>query len=154
MQRPPRSPNEAVLSPFVIARTLLAATLMTVGAIAMFHFEYRAALRKEGLSIAEAAAEGQTMAVTTVILFQIFYMLNCRSLHASVLKIGLFSNKTVYAGIGSLLLLQIAFIYWHPLQNLFGTRALSLDDLGLATLVGAVILPVISVEKWIRHIKT
>lgn len=153
MQRPPRSPHEAVLSPFVIARTFLAATLMTVGAIAMFNFEYRAAMRKEGLSIAEAAAQGQTMAVTTVIIFQIFYMLNCRSLHDSVLKIGLFSNKTVYAGIASLLLLQTAFIYWRPLQNLFGTRALSWDDLGLATLVGAIILPVISVEKWVRHLR-
>lgn len=150
MHRPPRAPDEPVLSSFVITRTFLTAALMTAGAVGLFSYEYRSAL-SAGMPEPMALAEGQTMAVTTVIMFQIFYMLNCRSLRGSVWSIGLFTNTTIYIGIAALLALQAAFIYWEPLQNLFGTKSLSLADLGFAALIGAIILPVISIEKWYRN---
>ena len=145
MRRPPRKPDAPVLSGFVIFRTFLAAILMTAGAIGLFLYEYNAAGRT-----AEALAKAQTMAVTTVIMFQIFYMLNCRSLKDSIFAIGFFSNKTVFIGIGSLLLLQAAFIYVPLMHTVFGSAPLSLRDLAFATLAGMIILPVISLEKWWR----
>ena len=69
------------------------------------------------------------MAVTTVIMFQIFYLLNSRSLHDSVLRIGLGSNPAVYVGIATVLLVQAAFIYLPPLQAVFGSAPLKWDDL-------------------------
>jgi Ca2+-transporting ATPase len=87
------------------------------------------------------------MAVTTVILFQIFYMLMCRSLKGSIFKLGLFSNPTVFVGIGVLVLLQMGFIYLPFMQQVFGTAALGWEALGLSALVAAVILPVIGAEK-------
>ncbi|QYU68310.1 cation transporting ATPase C-terminal domain-containing protein [Leptolyngbya sp. 15MV] len=97
-----------------------------------------------------ALSKAQTMAVTTVIMFQIFYMLNCRSLKDSIFRIGLFSNKTVFIGIASLLVLQAAFIYLPVMQAIFNTAALSARDIGLAVLAGMIILPVIPLEKWWR----
>jgi len=156
MQRPPRSPKEPVLSGFVIVRTFVVATLMCVGATGLFYQEYFRELPlvgtpgHESLTEAIVLAEAQTMAVTTVILFQIFYLLNCRSLRHSLRSLGIFSNKTIFVGIGALLALQAAFIYAPLMQAIFGSAPLMPLDLLWAALVGAIILPVISIEKWIH----
>ncbi|KJS03633.1 MAG: cation transporter [Desulfobulbaceae bacterium BRH_c16a] len=150
MQRPPRSPQEPVFTRFVIFRTVIAAFLMTVGAIGLFQFEYSRNLAA-GLAADRAMAEAQTMAVTTVIMFQIFYLQNCRSLKGSILKIGLFSNPAVFLGVTVVLLLQATFIFAPFVHSIFGSSPLMPADLGLAILVGASILPVISVEKWWRN---
>jgi Ca2+-transporting ATPase len=149
MRRKPRDPDAPVLSGFVIFRTFVAAFLMAAGAIALFLYEYNAALGL-GVDKSVALAKAQTMAVTTVIMFQIFYMLNCRSLKDSILKIGLFSNRTVFIGIAALFGLQAMFIYAPFMNTIFSTSALSLRDLLVSMAAGAVILPVISLEKFIR----
>jgi Ca2+-transporting ATPase len=145
MRRAPRSPAEPVLSRFVLARTLVTAVLMAAGAIGLFLWEFRLELPRVGHEA--ALHEAQTMAVTTVILFQIFYMMMCRSLKGSVFKLGLFSNPTVFVGIGVLLLLQSGFIYLPFMQRVFGTAALDWKELGLSALVATVILPAIGAEK-------
>jgi Ca2+-transporting ATPase len=91
------------------------------------------------------------MAVTTVIMFQVFYVLNCRSLKGSLLSIGLWSNMTVFIGIAALLLLQLGFIYLPFMNAIFGSLPLSAKDLLVATAVGMIILPVISVEKMLHN---
>ncbi len=142
MRRPPRSVDAPVLSGFVVMRTFVAATLMTIGAVALFLWEYTA----NGATL-EAMKKAQTMAVTTVIMFQIFYVLNCRSLKNSLLSIGIWSNRTVFIGIGGLLVLQLGFIYLPFMNTVFGSLPLSARDLMVATAFGMIILPVISVEK-------
>jgi Ca2+-transporting ATPase len=146
MRRPPRDPAAPVLSPFVIRRTVLVALLMAGGAIGLFQAEYGKYIA-QGASEETALAEAQTMAVTTVILFQTFYLLNCRSLRDSILAIGVFSNRVVFAGIAALVALQLAFIYAPPLQAVFGTAPLDGRDLLLSALVAAIVLPVIGLEK-------
>jgi Ca2+-transporting ATPase len=153
MDRPPRDPKEPVLNKFVVFRTFLAATLMTAGAVGLFLWRYEvemAARATTGLTQAQIVSEAQTMAVTTVIMFQVFYMLNCRSLKDSVFRIGIFSNKTVFIGIGAILALQALFIYAPPMQAIFSTFPLTPQSLLFSALAGAIILPVISVEKLIR----
>ncbi|MBS1105822.1 MAG: cation transporter [Deltaproteobacteria bacterium] len=157
MERPPRSPSRPVLSRFVIVRTFIAATLMCGGAVGLFYWEYAGGLSLTGrpangvVSAATALAEAQTMAVTTVIAFQIFYMLNCRSLRGTLASVGFFSNWTVFLGIGALVALQALFIYSPILNEIFGSAPLAPLDVLWATLVGAIILPVISIEKWDRN---
>ncbi len=148
MRRPPRSPREPLLSAFVVRRTILAAVLMTAAAVGLFLFEFSHYLER-GMEQRTALAEAQTMAVTTVIFFQIFYVLSCRSLRESIFRIGVFSNPFIYVGIGVLLALQMAFIYAPPLQSVFRTAALEPHELLLSFLAGVVIQPVISLEKWI-----
>lgn len=90
-------------------------------------------------------------AVTTVVFFQVFYLFNCRSLRASVFQVGFFSNRTVFLGIGALLLLQAGFIYLPFMQAIFGTAALKPEAIGLSALVAAIVLPLIIVEKRLRN---
>ena len=152
MLRPPRQPDTPILSRFVLARTALVAALMTAGAVGLFLWEYYLEVDR-GVPQAVALAEAQTMAVTTMILFQVFYLLNCRSLRDSARTIGLWTNPAVYLGIGGLLLLQLGFVYLPFMHELFGSAPLALDAWLVAGLVSAVVLPVISLEKWARKVR-
>jgi Ca2+-transporting ATPase len=149
MRRPPRSPHEPVLSPFVVYRTLLTAVLMTVGAVGLFDYEYSKDLAA-GVSRQVALTEAQTITVTTVVFFQIFYMLNCRSLKGTIFQIGIFSNWTIYVGVAVLVSLQAVFIGTPLFNRVFGSAPIGVRELLLAAFVGASILPVISFEKWWR----
>ncbi|QSQ12894.1 cation-translocating P-type ATPase [Myxococcus landrumensis] len=148
MRRKPRSPDAPVLSRFVVMRTGLVALLMAAGAMGLFFWEYTYELPHVGH--ARALAEAQTMAVNTVISFQIFYMVMCRTLTGSVRKVGLFSNPSVFMGVGVLVLLQLAFMYVPFMRDIFGTAPLSLASIVLSVLVGAVVLPAVGFEKWLR----
>jgi Ca2+-transporting ATPase len=146
MRRQPRRPDEPVLSGFVLMRTAVVAVLMTAAAVGGFLWEYRAELTK-GVAPALALAESQTIAVTTIIVFQCFYLANCRSLRSSFLSVGAFSNPAFYAGVATVLLLQIAFIYLPPANRLFGSAPLNLDAWTKALAIGAIILPAMIIEK-------
>lgn len=146
MNRPPRAPAAPILSSFVVYRTFLVAVIMTIGAIATFLFIGRGAV--EG---GVALARGQTAAVTTVILFQVFYLLNCRSLRGSIFSIGLFSNRAIFIGIPVILLLQALFIYLPPLQAVFDTVAIKATDLLVCAGIASTVMPIIALEKWLRR---
>lgn len=155
MNRPPRKPNEPLFSSFVTFRVFFVSLLMTVGTISIFRWEYADALAK-GMVQADALARSQTIAVTFIIFFQIFYLINCRSLKDSVLKIGFFSNKFIFLGISSIILLQAIFIYTPFMQKIFGTASLDGKGLLISFVAGSIISVIISIEKWIyrKLIKT
>lgn len=136
--------DEPLLGPFLIFRTFLVGALMTAGAVGLFFYEYHADLKA---GIALARAESQTVAVTTIILFQCAYLLNCRSLTERALRIGLFSNRYVYFGIAATLVLQLCFVYAPPLNALFRTHPLDATDWIAPTLVALAGLPLLSLEK-------
>jgi Ca2+-transporting ATPase len=146
MRRPPRDPEAPLLSPLVLRRTALVSLLMTAGAVGLFLHDWRLGTGL-GEPPALALAGAQTMAVTSVILFQVFYLLESRSLTDSIVGASLISNPALLPGIGLVLGLQAALIWWPPLQAIFGTAALSAREVGTAALVAAVIFPVMAVEK-------
>ncbi|MBN1653386.1 MAG: HAD-IC family P-type ATPase [Deltaproteobacteria bacterium] len=149
MARPPRNPKAPLLDAFVVARTVYIALLMTAGAIAFFHFELRMGL-EQGLEQARATREAQTAAVTTIIVFQAFYLITCRSLNRSVFSLGLFTNPKVFIGIGSILLLQLGFVYLPFMNSLFGSAPLRLEAWLRTIAMGAVVWPAVALEKLIR----
>ena len=148
MRRPPRDPKAPLLSRFVLWRTVAAALIMTAGAVLVFLWKFGPHL-EQGAADSRGLAEAQTLAVTTVIMFQVFYLQNSRSLRDSVWQIGLLSNPTVYLGVATVLLAQAAFIYLPPLQAVFGSAPLAWTDLIVAALVGSLIVPVVALEKWL-----
>jgi magnesium-transporting ATPase (P-type) len=146
MSRPPRPPQTPLLSGFLVTRTVLVAALMTASAVALFLYEYTGDLRL-GIDPVIALAESQTVAVTTIILFQAVYLLNCRSLTASVFNIGLFTNRYVYVGIAIALVLLVCFVYLAPLNRLFHTHPLSVTDWIAPIAVALAALPIVNLEK-------
>ncbi|SDC07382.1 cation-translocating P-type ATPase [Williamwhitmania taraxaci] len=149
MHRPPRKPDAPLFNGFVVFRVFAVSLLMTAGNIILFSTEYANAIAA-GLPEVLAISKAQTVGVTFVIMFQIFYMINCRSLNDSVFKIGFFSNKTVFVGVGIVLGLQALFIYLPLMQKIFKTSPLDLHGLLISTAVGFAIFPLIGIEKWIR----
>jgi Ca2+-transporting ATPase len=149
MRRPPRPPDAPVMSPFVVRRTVVVAVLMAAGALGVFLAQQPGAT--DGESVGPGYAVAQTQAVTTVIFFQIFYLLNCRSFQESFLRIGLYRNPWIFVGIGTILLLQAAFVYLPFMNAVFGSAPLGIRGWLEAALVGVLIMPVIGLEKWWRR---
>jgi calcium-translocating P-type ATPase len=134
MARAPRPPGTPVVGRLLIVRTVVVSVLMTISALALF-----------------ALRDDQTIVVTTIVLFQVMYLLECRSLQHSILHVGLWSNPWALAGIAGVLALQALFIYAPPMQEAFGSAPLGLDDWLLAFAAAATVLPVVGFEKWWRR---
>jgi magnesium-transporting ATPase (P-type) len=149
MRRPPRKPDEPLFNRFITFRVIFVSILMTTGTILLFNWEYSKAL-SNGITSADALPKAQTIAVTFVIMFQIFYMLKCRSLKDSLMKIGFFSNKIIFYGIGSIIALQALFIYTPFMQKVFGTTSLDYTDIMISVVSGFLIFPIIWLEKRIH----
>jgi len=142
MDRKPRAPGTPILSKNLVVRTAVVAVLMAAAACMVFMWEYRTILAN-GFPDELARREAQTLAVNTLTFFQIFYLLMCRTLHGPIKSIGWFSNKTIYAGIGALLLLQAAFVYVPFMNDLFETAPIDLRSWLIAGLCGFTVVPVI-----------
>jgi len=151
MRRPPRRPDEPLFNRFVTFRVVIVSILMTAGTILLFNWEYSRAL-SNGISTVEALTKAQTIAVTFVTMFQIFYMINCRSLKDSVFRIGIFSNYTIFIGIGTILTLQALIIYTPFMQNVFGTTSLDFRNILVSVASGFVIFPLIEIEKYVQSL--
>ena len=134
MSRPPRPPRTPVIGRLLIVRTVIVSLLMTVAALLLFELR-----------------DDQTIVVTTIVLFQVFYLLECRSLRHSIFHVGLWTNPWALAGIAGVLALQVAFIYAPPMNDVFGSAPLSAADWVLALAAAATVLPVVGIEKWWRR---
>ena len=150
MNRPPRKPGKPLLSSFLVFRIVLVALVMAGGTIGLFLWEYQAELSK-GISNDLAVSEAQTMAATTMVLFQVFYLIDCRSLKLPIHKIAVFSNPSIYFGIAGVLLAQAAFVYIPFMNHWFHTSPLKAEAWGMSLLVAFSILIIIGIEKWIRY---
>jgi Ca2+-transporting ATPase len=92
----------------------------------------------------------QTMTFTTLTLSQMAAALTARAEQESLLKIGLFSNKSMLRAILLTLVLQLMVLYVPVFQRAMGTVALSLTDLGIAFAVCLTVLLVIEGIKWLE----
>jgi magnesium-transporting ATPase (P-type) len=149
MRRPPRSASEPLLTRFVAFRTVYVGALMSSTAVVLF-------LLAAPLGVVDPAstAQAQTLAVTAVAFFQIFYVLNCRTFVAPVRSIGWRSNPSMYAGIATLLVLHAGFVHLPIAHTLFGTVHLTPTQWVLAAAAGALVVPAVAVEKWWRRSTT
>jgi Ca2+-transporting ATPase len=151
MNRPPRKKKAPVLSGFILIRTLTLSVLMAVGAIGLFLWEYRLEISK-GTVEKIAISEAQTMAVTAMMLFQVFYLFHCRSLRLSVLNMNFFSNPSILIGVSIVLLAQVAFTYVPFMNHLFYSSSLNPEAWLISTGAALVIFLLVGFEKMINQI--
>jgi len=128
MKRPPRNPKEGIITGGRALWMIFAGLIMMVGTLAIFRtYNYDIDL-----------VYAQTMAFTTLVMFQMFNVLNCRSERNSIFKI-LFTNKYMLGAIGISIALQIAVIH-TPLNIFFHTMPIKLIDWGYALLASCSVL--------------
>ncbi|VAW60073.1 Cation-transporting ATPase, E1-E2 family, partial [hydrothermal vent metagenome] len=118
MNRPPRNAKEPMLTPYLIWRILFVSVILMIGTFGLFLWEMQ-----QGMSIEHA----RTVAVNTLVMFEIFYLFNSRYISAPVLNWdGITGNRYVLIAIASLMVLQLGFTYLETMQSLFGTQAIDL----------------------------
>ena len=97
------------------------------------------------LSAGAPAEEARTAAVAAIVLGEIFYLFNCRSLGGA--PVGAFSNPWVWAGAAGMLALQALFTYAPVMNRLFHTAPLDAATWGWLALFGLALSVVVSLEK-------
>jgi len=142
MRRLPRDPASPILSPTLLGRILLVGVMLLIGAFGLFEWELH-----QGAS--EAAA--RTAAVNVFVFGELFYLFNCRSLTLSMFTIGVFSNRWLLAGVGTMAALQLAFTYVPFMNHAFGSEPLAIGQWGWILASGGVIYLVVGFEKWLRR---
>jgi len=142
MQRPPRHPEQPIMTGQLVFRTVLVGVLLSAGAFGLFEWE---------LLHEESVDKARTAAVNFFAVGQAFYLLNCRSLTHSMFKLGLFSNPWIWLGIAAMMLSQAALIYLPAMNWLFHTAPIGHDEWLFTLGGGLVIYLAIGTEKLIRQ---
>ena len=142
MMRPPREPDSPILTGVLIRRIVLVSVLMLVGVFTLFLLKKQA-----GADLAEA----RTVAVNLIVMIELFYLFNCRSLRHSMRSLGLFSNPWVIGGSAVMIGLQLLFTYNPWMNTLFHSAPLSIEDWAVIVAVSAAVSLVVGAEKWLRE---
>ncbi len=90
----------------------------------------------------------QTVVFTTLTLSQLVHALAIRSEQGSVLTVGWLSNPSLVGAVLLTLALQIAVIYLEPLQVVFKTGDLTIEELAVSLGLPWIVLIAVEAEKW------
>jgi Ca2+-transporting ATPase len=150
MERPPRSRGTGVLTTEDWWRLGGVGLVMMIGTIAVLDAYYPGGLFTVFASATAPnladETHARTMAFTTLMMFQLFNVYNCRSPWRSALS-GFFENKWLLAAVALSLFTHILVIYVPFLQTAFHTVPLTLDDWMIATAVASSLLIVMELVK-------
>jgi Ca2+-transporting ATPase len=146
MDRAPRPADEPILTRRRWSAIGLAAVVMAVGTLAVFMW---APGPEAEAGVASVAG---TMGFNTFVLFQFFNILNVRSENTSVFSRMLFSNKSLWISLATVLFLQIGVTHVSFMQSLFETTSLSISEWAVCVAVASAILWVEEIRKLISRI--
>jgi magnesium-transporting ATPase (P-type) len=93
----------------------------------------------------------RTAVINVVVIVEIGYLFNCRSLHRSVASIGVFKNRAAVAGAFAMVAVQLFFTYSPLMHATFHTAAIDLGAWLRIAAVSAVSFMVVEIEKWLRR---
>jgi len=140
MQRPPRPRGEGVITRRMWSGILFVGAVMAAGTLFVLDASLPGGLVEGSGDLRYA----QTMAFTTLMMFQLFNVLNARSDETSAFR-GLFANHWLWAAVALSLALHVAVIYTPFLQQAFSTTRLDPGDWLRCAAVASSVL-------WLREI--
>jgi magnesium-transporting ATPase (P-type) len=149
MRRTPRRSNDRLLTGWFLWRITFVSVILMSGTFALFLWS---------LSTDGSVAHARTVAVNTLVMFEIFYLFNARFIvECAITKEALISNRFALPAVCLLLLFQLCFTYLPPMQQLFGTASISAKTWLLIMAVGSSVLILVEMEKlivrWLRRRK-
>ena len=132
MRRRPRDPKAGIVEARHVVQILVVSLL--IAAVTIIVFRWR-------MDAGDDLDTARTLATTVLVVCQIFYLFNVKSLQGFSLRPSvLFRNRIAWLMIAVLSALQLAFIYAPPLQAVFNTSALNLSYLGITLGAGVLVL--------------
>jgi magnesium-transporting ATPase (P-type) len=100
------------------------------------------------LSVYESVAHVRTVAVNTLVMFEIFYLFSSRSIYGSAFaRESFIKNRFAPPAVELLVLFQLAFTYLSPMQHLFGTVAIDTRAWLLIICLDSSVLFLVEIEK-------
>jgi Ca2+-transporting ATPase len=146
METPPRPPDEPVITGGMWGGIVFVGAVMAAGTLFVLDADLPGGL----IPGVGTLRHGQTMALTTLTLFQLFNVFNARSDRESAFR-GLFRNRWLWGAILLSVILQIAVVYAPVLQRGFSTEALTTSDWLRCTVVASTVLWLREFEKLLRR---
>ena len=142
LARPPRRRDEGIISKLLWERTVVAGVVMAIGTLAMFRLE---------LDASGSLPRAQTVALTTMVLFQIVHVGNCRSEVLSAFGKSPFSNLFLFLAAAASLLVHVGALYLPATQFVLRVEPLTDGKVWLEMLaLAASIVVVMEIHKLVR----
>ena len=142
LARPPRPRGEGLISALLWRRTLVAGLVMAAGTLLLFWWELQASGQ---------LGRAQTVALTTMVVFQAFHVGNCRSERRSVFALNPWANPFLFLATAGALLVHVAALYLPPTQFLLRVEPLDLDAWVRMTVVASTILVAVEIHKGLER---
>ncbi len=140
MKYPPRSPSETIFTSGVKVTILVVSILMAIVILPVFYL-YNPTFADSGIM------KARTIVFTSVVMFEMFNTLNCRSEKQSAFRVGVFKNRYLLLAVLSSILLQLVVVYSPQLQPYFETVSLNLVDWLIITAISSTCLIGVEVAK-------
>jgi Ca2+-transporting ATPase len=121
MHRPPYPPKEQIFDRGMVRDIAWIGLLMGIVSLAMGYWNWASGSSVE--------THWRTIIFTALTLAQMGNALAIRSSRDSLFRIGIFSNKALIGSVALTFGLQMAAVYWSPLQSIFKTTALTAGEL-------------------------
>jgi Ca2+-transporting ATPase len=144
LERKPRPPDERILSLLMIQRILLMGSFMGFGTFIIYYLQLGS-----GASVESA----RSVALTTMVFFQFYQALNCRSETLSILKMNPLSNPFLLVSIIGAFFAHLAVLYVPALQFIFRTVPLNWSQWVIIIICSFTIVFAVELDKFIRHRK-
>jgi magnesium-transporting ATPase (P-type) len=141
LERPPRRRREGVLSRLLWERTIVAGAVMCAGTLALFLLELH-----RGTDLDRA----RTVALTTVVLFQVFHVGNSRSEHLSAFAKSPFSNRFLFVGTVVALAVHVGALHFPPTQFVLRVEPLDAATWVRMIAVASTIIVAMELHKLLR----
>jgi Ca2+-transporting ATPase len=139
MDEPPRPAGESILTARMWRGIVFVGLVMAAGTLVVLD----ASMPGGFIAGSGTVAHAQTMAFTTLMLFQMFNVLNARSDEQSAF-VHLFTNAWLWAALSGSVVLQALVVHLPFLQRAFGTVPLSAADWITSIAVASTVL-------WLRE---
>lgn len=140
LERKPLSRNEPIIDKRMFA--LIGVISLAAGLIATLTFGWYYYVWQLPLALS------RTVTLITLSGVTLIYVFSVRSLAKPIWKNGLFRNKWLWLGVVASFLMQVAVVYFRPLQFLFSTVPLLLTDWFWVVVWSLTLLFVVEVVKW------
>jgi calcium-translocating P-type ATPase len=138
LDEPPRPPEEGVLNRFILWRLAWVGLIITAGTLGVFWWML------EGGAEIELA---RSVAMTQMVIFQFFHVLNARSFHRSIVSVPLGANPFLFAAMGLAVAAHLAALHLPFMQAIFDTVPLAWGHWGLVLAVGTSIVVAAEIDK-------
>ena len=142
LNRKPRPPNERILSALMIQRTLLMGSILGFGTFVVYYLELVSNVPIES---------ARSVALTTMVFFQFYQALNCRSETLSIFVMNPLSNPFLFVSMIGALFAHLAVLYVPALQYVFRTVPLDFDQWAIVIVSSVTVVIGVEIDKLIRR---